>query len=93
MVTSRRRTEQYRDADFSRMVPAETLRVRQLYAEGVLQQIWHRADGLGACFVLEAKSLNAARGVVDSLPMAGAGLVEFTVLELKPYRGFCPGRF
>lgn len=93
MVTSRRRVEQYRDADFDRMVPAETLRVRQLYADGVLQQVWHRADGFGACFILEVGDLDTARNLVNSLPMAGAGLAEYTVLELKPYRGFGPGRF
>jgi uncharacterized protein YciI len=88
MVTSRRRIEQYRDADFAPLIPGETARIKQLYADGVIRAIWHRGDGLGACFVLEAADLAAARAVVDDLPIARAGLAEFTVLALQPYRGF-----
>ena len=88
MVTSRRKIEQYRDADFAPLIPVETKRIRQLYAEGVVRHIWHRADGLGACFIMEAADLAAARSVVEGLPIASAGLAEFTVLALHPYRGF-----
>jgi hypothetical protein len=40
----------------------------------------------GACFLVEAPDL----ATVGALPMASAGLSEFTVLPLKPYRGFGP---
>jgi uncharacterized protein YciI len=88
MVTSRRRIERYRDAEFAPLIPAETARIKQLYAEGVVRHIWHRDDGLGACFVMEAPDLAAARAVVEDLPISRAGLAEFTVLALRPYRGF-----
>ena len=88
MVTSRRKIEQYRDADFAPLVPAETKRVKELYAQGVVRHIWHRDDGLGACFIMEAADLDTARAVVESLPVARAGLSQFTVLPLRPYRGF-----
>src|SRR5437879_11613333 len=45
MVTSRRRIEQYRDADFAPLIPAETKRIKELYAEGIVRHIWHRDDG------------------------------------------------
>jgi muconolactone delta-isomerase len=90
MVLSRRRTEQYTDADFDAAIPAETERVRQLYADGVVRQIWLRDDVPGACFLVEAPDEAAAQATVDALPMASAGLSEFTVLPLKPYRGFGP---
>lgn len=88
MVTSRRRIEQYRDADFAPLIPGETARIKQLYADGVVRQIWHREDGLGTCFVLEAADLASARAIVDDLPISRAGLAEFTVLALRPYGGF-----
>ena len=88
MVTSRRRIEQYRDADFAPLIPAETKRIKELYAEGIVRHIWQRDDGLGACFVLESADLATARTVVESLPVARAGLAEFIVLPLRPYRGF-----
>jgi muconolactone delta-isomerase len=90
MVLSRRRTEQYADADFDAVIPAETERVRQLYADGLVRQIWLRDDVPGACFLVEAPDEATAQATVDALPMATAGLSEFTVLPLKPYRGFGP---
>ena len=88
MVTSRRRIEQYRDADFAPLIPAETKRIKELYAEGIVRHIWHRDDGLGACFLMEAADLTTARTTIESLPIAAAGLAEFVVLPLRPYRGF-----
>lgn len=90
MVLSRRLTEQFSGADFEKMIPAETDRVRALYAESVVRQIWLRADLAGACFLIEAPNLDAAQGIVQTLPMAASGLSEFTVIPLTPYRGFTP---
>lgn len=88
MVTSRRRTETYADSDFDVVIPAETARVRALYADGIVRQIWLRDDVQGACFIVEADSLEDARATVDALPMASSGLSEFTITGLHPYRGF-----
>jgi muconolactone delta-isomerase len=88
LVMSHRRTEQFADADFERVLPEETDRARQLYAEGVIRQIWSRDDQPGSCFIIEAASLEAAGAVVDELPMARLGLSAFTLTPLRPYRGF-----
>ncbi|WP_020664703.1 muconolactone Delta-isomerase family protein [Amycolatopsis benzoatilytica] len=90
LVLSRRYTERYEDAEFDAVIPDETRRVRQLYAAGVVRQIWLRDDIPGACFVIEAPDEQAARSTVDALPMAQSGLSEFTVIPLLPYRGFGP---
>ena len=88
MVTSRRRTETYADSEFEAVIPTETSRVRELYGAGVVRQIWLRDDVPGACFIVEAASLDDARRTVDDLPMARTGLSEFSVVGLRPYRGF-----
>lgn len=90
MVLSSRNTGQYEEADFEAVIPAETQRVRQLYADEVVRQIWLRGDRPGACFVVEAADEDAARSTVDALPMAQSGLSEFTIIPLRPYRGFGP---
>ncbi|TVT16048.1 hypothetical protein FNH05_36815 [Amycolatopsis rhizosphaerae] len=90
MVLSRRRTELYQEADFDAVIPAETRQVRQLYADGVVRQIWLRADLPGACFLVEAPDEDSLRSTVDELPMARSGLSEFTIIPLRPYRGFGP---
>lgn len=89
-VISRRRTEAFGEEDFEKVIPLETERVRKLYADGVVRQIWLRGDLPGACFVVEAASLDDAQAVVAALPMATSGLSEFEVIPLQPYRGFGP---
>lgn len=90
LVMSRRRTDEFGEDDFAKVIPLETERVRALYAEGVVRQIWLREDLPGACFVVEADSLEGAQAVVDELPMAASGLSAFEVIPLRPYRGFGP---
>lgn len=88
LVLSRRRLELFSDNDFERVLPAETERVRELYADGVVRQIWLRDDIPGAAFVIEADSRAAAEACVAELPMAATQLSEFTIVGLLPYRGF-----
>ncbi|WP_354526967.1 muconolactone Delta-isomerase family protein [Nakamurella sp. UYEF19] len=90
MVLSRRLAESFPPEEFDKIIPAETARVRQLYADGVVRQIWLRGDAAGACFLIEAADLEVAQQTVDELPMARSGLSEFTVIPLTPYRGFGP---
>jgi hypothetical protein len=90
LVLSRRRTERFADGEFDAVLPAETDMVRRLYADGVVRQIWLRDDVAGAGFIIEAADDASARGIVDTLPMAATGLSEFTLIPLRPYRGFGP---
>jgi len=91
MVLSQRRTEEFDEIDFERVLPDEMARARQLYADGVIRQIWSRDDRMGSCFLIEAPDTTAAVAIVDELPFARSRLSEFTVMPLRPYRGFGPG--
>jgi muconolactone delta-isomerase len=90
MSLSRRRTERFSDADFSARVDDEVAQARVLYGEGFIRQIWHRGDIAGACLLLEADSEAQARERLNTLPLVAAGMLEVTLIPLKPYRGFCP---
>ena len=90
LSVSRRRTEQFSDADFAAHVEQEVAQARLLYAQGFIRQIWHRTDLPGACMLLEAESVDQARAQLDTLPLVGAGMLEVTVIPLRPYAGFCP---
>jgi muconolactone delta-isomerase len=90
LSVSRRRTEAFADEQFAAMVADEVQQARTLYAEGLIRQIWHRADVAGACILLEADTLESARSVLNRLPMVASGMLEVTVIPLKPYAGFCP---
>ena len=89
MTLSRRRTEQFSDADFAARVQAEVAQARVLYAQGFICQIWHRGDVPGACLLVEAESEAQVRETLNTLPMVGTGMLEVSIIPLKPYAGFC----
>lgn len=86
-----RRSHAFTPEEFAAAVPAEGARVRELYGQGVIRRIWHRADSTGACFLVESGDAEAAAAAVASLPMARDGMSDFTVVALVPYRGFSGG--
>ena len=87
---SRRRTDAFPpDAFTPELVGGEAQRVKELYAAGVLRQVWKRGDAPGAAILWEAASEAEAREAIASLPLARAGMLEITTfLALEPYAGF-----
>ena len=90
LAFSRRRTESFTDAEFAARVESEVEQARVLYAQGFVRQIWHRADVAGACLLLEADSEQQARERLNTLPLVQAGMLDVSVIPLRPYAGFCP---
>ena len=87
---SRRRTDAFPPDAFTPDLGArETQRVKELYAAGILRQIWMRGDVGGAAIVWEAASEGEVREALDSLPIFRAGMLEIVALvPLRPYPGF-----
>jgi muconolactone delta-isomerase len=86
---SRRRTEAFPAEAFSELANAESRRVKELYAAGILRQIWLRGDVPGAVLLWEAASEAEVRTAIESLPIFKAGMLELLALtQLKPYPGF-----
>ena len=87
---SRRRTDEFPPEAFTpELVGGESQRVKELYAAGVIRQVWKRGDKSGAAILWEAASEAEAREAVASLPLARAGLLEIsTFIALEPYAGF-----
>jgi muconolactone delta-isomerase len=88
---SRRRTDAFPPEAFTpELMARETLRVKELYASGILRQIWKRTDIPGASILWEAASEAEARAALSSLPIFQAGMLEVVMLvPLEPYPGFC----
>ncbi len=89
---SRRRTDTFPPEAFTPALMArETERVKELYAAGLLRQIWRRADTPGAAILWEADDEAQVRAALDSLPIFKAGMLEILFLvPLAPYPGFGP---
>ena len=90
LAVCRRVTEKFSDAEFAPRLDAEALRLRELYAEGVVRSAWSREDVLGACLLLEAASLEEAQAKLGTLPLVALGMLEAQIIPLRGYRGFCP---
>ena len=87
---SRRRTDAFPPEAFTpELMARETLRVKELYASGILRQIWKRGDVPGATILWEAASEVEVRVALGSLPIYQAGMLEVVALvPLEPYPGF-----
>lgn len=89
---SRRRTDAFPPEAFTLELSAqEAQRVRELYASGLLRQVWRRGDQPGAAILWEAASEAEVRDALGSLPIFKAGMLEIVALvPLEPYAGFAP---
>ena len=87
---SRRRTDAFPPEAFTpELMARETLRVKELYASGILRQIWKRGDVPGATILWEAAREVEVRVALGSLPIYQAGMLEVVALvPLEPYPGF-----
>ena len=90
LTISRRRTAEFPPEAFTPdLLAREGQRVRQLYASGILRQIWRRADTPGASILWEAATESEVQAAIESLPIYQAGMLEIQALiPLEPYPGF-----
>jgi hypothetical protein len=70
---------------------AEFEKVRELYSDGMVQQVWLRGDAGGACMIVEGPSLEKVSTSLNTLPLLQAGFLQPPmIMPLKPYSGFAP---
>jgi muconolactone delta-isomerase len=75
-------------AQFARFAEAEARRVWELYQNGIIREIYFRADRSEAVLILECADTNEAQHVLESLPLVKAELIQFELIPLAPYPGF-----
>ena len=78
LVTADRRL----DSDAGPYREAEDAQIQHLIRDGVVEHFFLRADRSGAYFVVVADGLDAARSVLEALPMYHAGLLSLSFEEL-----------
>jgi len=75
------------------LIAGEAQRVKELYATGLLRQVWKRGDTPGAAIVWEAPGEAEVRDAVSTLPLYKAGMLELAALvPLEPFGGFGPAK-
>jgi hypothetical protein len=76
------------EEDYLPHLKAEAGRVWELYQAGVVREVYFRQEDQTAVLILECAGREEAQGVLKSLPLVQAGLIDFDVFTLTPYPGF-----
>jgi muconolactone delta-isomerase len=74
--------------EFQQHSRAEGLRAWELHQQGIVRELYFRADRNEAVLVLECADAEAARQALATLPLVEHGLITFELIPLKAYPGF-----
>ena len=78
------------------VIPSEIRATVKLYLDGKIRQWYSRGDGKGVVFVIDAKTEDEARAIVETLPLAKEHLMDHQYIPvgpLMPLRALNPGAF
>lgn len=75
-------------ADFAPLLKTEAARAWELHQEGLIRELYFRADEPAAVLILECVNVEEANAVLATLPLVEAGLISFEVIPLAAYPGF-----
>jgi hypothetical protein len=78
------------------VIPDEIQATVKLYLDGRIRQWYSRGDGKGVVFLVDAKTEDEARALMDTLPLAKAHLMDHEYIPvgpLMPLRALNPAAF
>jgi hypothetical protein len=66
------------------VIPSEIRATVKLYLDGKIRQWYSRGDGKGAIFLVDAKTEDEARAVMETLPLAKEQLMDHEYIPVGP---------
>jgi hypothetical protein len=66
------------------VMPAEIRATVKLYLDGKIRQWYSRGDGRGVVFFLDAKTVDEAHAVMDTLPLSKENLMDHEYIPVGP---------
>jgi hypothetical protein len=66
------------------VIPAEIRATVQLYLDGKIRQWYSRGDGKGVVFLVDAKTEDEARAIMETLPLAKEQLTDDQYIPVGP---------
>jgi hypothetical protein len=66
------------------VIPSEIRATVQLYLDGKIRQWYSRGDGKGVIFLVDAKTEDEARAVMETLPLAKEQLMDHEYIPVGP---------
>ena len=67
------------------VIPAEIRATVQLYLDGNIREWYSRGDGKGVIFLVDAKTEDEARAIMETLPLAQEQLMEHEYIPVGPF--------
>ena len=66
------------------VMPAEIRATVKLYFDGKIRQWYSRGDGKGVIFLVDAKTVDEARALMETLPLAKENLMDHEYIPVGP---------
>jgi hypothetical protein len=66
------------------IMPSEIRETVKLYLDGKIRQWYSRGDGKGVIFVIDAKTADEARAVLETLPLSKEQLMDHEYIPVGP---------
>jgi hypothetical protein len=66
------------------VIPAEIRATVKLYLDGKIRQWYSRGDGKGVIFLVDAKTEDEARAIMETLPLAKEHLMDTEYIPVGP---------
>ena len=66
------------------IMPAEIRATVQLYLDGKIREWYSREDGKGGVFLLNARDIEEAKSIMESLPLAKEHLLDHEYVPVGP---------
>ena len=66
------------------VIPAEIRATVKLYLDGKIRQWYSRGDGKGVVFLVDAKTEDEARAIMETLPLAKEQLMDHQYVPVGP---------
>ncbi len=66
------------------VIPAEIRATVKLYLDGKIRQWFSRGDGKGVIFLVDAKTEDEARAIMETLPLAKEQLMDHQYIPVGP---------
>ena len=67
-----------------RVMPEEVRATVKLYLDGKIRQWYSRGDGRGVVFFLDAKTVDEAHALIESLPLSKEDLMDHEYIPVGP---------
>jgi hypothetical protein len=66
------------------IMPAEIRATVKLYLDGTIRQWYSRGDGKGVIFLIDAKTVEEAHAVIDTMPLSKENLMDHEYIPVGP---------